>query len=145
METRYGMVEGLGDVTYEEEPTPFLDQPARYAGWQPRRYGEETAREIDEEVHRFLREAYERAESIIRSKGQAVEDLAQALLTYETVNGEEIQRLLKGERVEDLRPPAPPEAAASSGHTATESVERESAQGPERPGEFPGTPGLSPA
>ena len=46
METRYGMVEGLGDVTYEEEPTPFLDQPAGYAGWQPRRYSEETAREI---------------------------------------------------------------------------------------------------
>ena len=46
MVIRYGMFEGLGDVTYEEEPTPFLGQPAGNSGWQPRRYSDETTREI---------------------------------------------------------------------------------------------------
>ena len=73
-----------------------------------------------------------------------MEKVAHALLTYETVSGDEIEKLLGGTTVEDLRP-EPPEAPSGGSAERRESPAPEAPKGDARPGDLPGEPGLSPA
>jgi len=65
-----------------------------------REYSDETARIIDEEVKRLIDEAYAGAERIIDEHWKRVEAIAEALLKYETLQGEEVERLVRGERLD---------------------------------------------
>jgi len=143
MVSELGMSEKIGPINYSER------QGSDFLGTELLRgklHSEETAREIDEEVHRILREAYVRAEEIIRSNKSGLENLAQALLTYETVTGSEIQRLLAGEDFQGLRPPPakkPDKPAVAPG--APGAIGERTPEEDRRKGELPGSPGLSPA
>ncbi len=93
MVMRYGMNETLGHVAYEQETTPFLGTPEGAAGWQPRRYGEETAREIDRAVRELVQAAFDRAVDILRSHRDNLEQGARRLLEKETLDEEELAAL----------------------------------------------------
>jgi cell division protease FtsH len=139
MVTEYGMSERVGPINYAER------QGSDFLGTELMRgkiHSEETAREIDEEVHRVLRESYLRAETMVQENRRAVEELAQALLLYETVTGKEIGRILGGERAADLRPESERVREATPKPAPEPSKER---PGDHRRGELPGSPGLSPA
>jgi cell division protease FtsH len=76
---------------------------------------EATAQKIDSEVRRLVDWGYEEATRIITERRQDLETLAQGLLEYETLTGEEIKGLFEGQRPtrEDpsARPPSGPAAA----------------------------------
>jgi len=96
MVMRYGMDEGLGHVAYEQESAPFLGLPEG-AGWQPRRYGEETAREIDRAVRNLTQGAFERALAILEANRQTLEKGARALLEKETLDEDDLAALRPAE------------------------------------------------
>ena len=89
---QWGMSERLGFVHYAAADT-------RDALIPEREYSEETARIIDEEVKSLIDRAYARAEQIINENWQQAAAIAEALLRYETLQGDEVQRLVRGERL----------------------------------------------
>jgi len=93
MITRYGMGETLGNVVYETESAPFLSQGDGLSGWQPRRYSEETAREIDCAVRRIVDQAFERAQAILAKHRDRLEKGAKELLENETLTEEALAAL----------------------------------------------------
>ena len=141
MVTELGMSESIGPINYaERQGSDFLGTELM----RSRTHSEETAREIDQEVHRILDEAYARAEGLIRGNREKIETITQALMRWETVTGGEIERILNGEPVENLRPepPEPEPAALDAGESAVPPTT--DAREDELPGDLPGTPGLSP-
>jgi hypothetical protein len=59
-----------------------------------RDYSDETARVIDEEVEKILREQEERCRTTLRANRHGLDLVARALLEHETIDGEEVQRLI---------------------------------------------------
>ena len=96
MVTEWGMSETLGRLRYSEnEEQVFL---GRSIG-QAKHVSEETARLIDSEVRRIIEEAEARAREVLTASMDALHNVADALLAYETLSGEEVQNLLKGETI----------------------------------------------
>jgi cell division protease FtsH len=93
MVVRFGMVNALGNVTYEREQHNFLRTPLGIAFPSERRYSEETAREIDTAVRDIVQAAFERASSIVREKRDVLERGASLLLEQETLGEEDLRRL----------------------------------------------------
>lgn len=60
---------------------------------------EATAREIDEEVKKMIDNGYKLAKSTITKHKATLEKLAQALLEYETLTGDEVRAIVKGEKI----------------------------------------------
>jgi cell division protease FtsH len=91
MVTRYGMSQKLGPISFgEKEELIFLGREIS----EQRNYSDEVAREIDTEVHRIVSEAYERARIILTENRAVLNDMASALIEYETVEGERLRQLL---------------------------------------------------
>ncbi len=89
----WGMSERLGFVNYAGTDSREVFIPER-------EYSDETARLIDEEVRKLIDNAYESARRIIDEKWERVEAIAEALLRYETLQGDEVERLVRGERLD---------------------------------------------
>ena len=60
----------------------------------------ETAQAIDQEIRRIVEQGYERAKSLLEKHRDELETLAQALLEYETLSGDEIKTLLDGGKID---------------------------------------------
>ncbi len=91
MVTRYGMTEALGAQVFgEAQHEVFLGRD--YANRQD--YSAETAKRIDDEVERIMREAHGRARSILEVRRDQMGTMAEVLLERETVEGEAVQALL---------------------------------------------------
>jgi len=145
MVTELGMSEKVGPINYaERQGSDFLGTELMSGKW----HSEETARVIDEEVERLLREAYQLSQKIVHEHGDAVERLTEALLIYETVNAGEIMRLIDGTSPSDLRPareekeddePIPADIPKA------EPTSEAPSGGKELPGDLAGEAGLSPA
>jgi cell division protease FtsH len=141
MVTELGMSERVGPINYaERQGSDFLGTELM----RSKLHSEETAREIDREVENLLRTSYARAEEILRGRQDAVDRTARALLLYETLTGEEVDRLIAGSSLEDLRPPAPKKEGPAPGRKH-ESHEGDRAADAPRSDRLPGKPGLSPA
>ncbi len=98
MVCEWGMSERLGPLTYgTKEEEIFLGKEIT----RHQNYSEQTAILIDEEVKRIVLSCMERAEKILRDNIDALHRLANALLERETLTGEEIDKVIKGE---DLPP-----------------------------------------
>ncbi len=98
MVCEWGMSERLGPLTYgTKEEEIFLGKEIT----RHQNYSEQTAILIDEEVKRIVLSCMERAEKILRDNIDALHRLANALLERETLTGEEIDKIIKGE---DLPP-----------------------------------------
>jgi cell division protease FtsH len=94
MATRYGMVEGLGDVTYEADPHPFLGTPMPEPFGRPRAYSETTARKIDCAVRELVAGALQRATATLRQCRTVLDRGAAALLERETLGEPELKALV---------------------------------------------------
>jgi cell division protease FtsH len=89
----WGMSKRLGFVNYSGSETREMFLPEK-------EYSDETARIIDEEVKRLIDEAYIDAERTIHENWEKVIVIAEALLKYETLQGEDVKRLMRGERID---------------------------------------------
>jgi cell division protease FtsH len=100
MVCEWGMSDRLGPLTFgKKEEQIFLGREIN----QHKDYSESTAVLIDEELKRLAREAYERAEKVIRSNREALVRVAEALLEFEVLEGAEVVELVKGTEVAMLR------------------------------------------
>ncbi len=114
MVTQFGMSDKLGPLTYaENEQEIFLGHSVT----QTKHVSEATAELIDAEVRRIVDGAYDRARKILEDNIDQLHALAKALLEYETLNGEEIAALLKGEEI--VRPSQPEEPVADEGRRSS--------------------------
>jgi cell division protease FtsH len=89
MVTRYGMEEKLGQAALESESGNFLGTPEEGGG---RRYGEDTAREIDVAVRALIDEAFERAKAIVAERRDEIDELARKLLEQEILEADELPK-----------------------------------------------------
>jgi len=106
MITEWGMSEQLGAVNLADRSgSDFLGSEISVG----KDHSEATVREIDEEVRGILKSAHVASRELIQEKKDMVERVAEALLLYETISGEEVKRLISGDLPVELRPqPAPP-------------------------------------
>jgi len=113
MVTRWGFSDELGPLAYgDNEQELFLGHSVA----QTQNVSEETARKIDKEVRRFVEEGYTEARRILTDKIEDLKILAQGLIEYETLSGDEIKDLLKGKqpvREVDDTPPSDDKPASS--------------------------------
>jgi cell division protease FtsH len=79
-------------------------------------YSEFTAQEIDAEVKRIINEAYQRAKSAIESNRDKLEIIANALLEFETLDGEQVKQIVATGTF--TPPPPPPKVEPPSGAIA---------------------------
>ena len=63
---------------------------------QHRDFSEDTAIKIDQEVKRIISEQYERAKRILEENREAMERLVEALLEYESLDLEQMKRVIAG-------------------------------------------------
>jgi len=89
MVTRYGMEAKLGQVALESDSGNFLGTPAEGGG---RRYGEDTAREIDVAVRALIDEAFDRAKAIVADRRDEIDQLARKLLEQEVLEADELPK-----------------------------------------------------
>jgi cell division protease FtsH len=121
MVTQYGLSEELGPIAYaEEQGEVFLGQSiTRSNSISP-----ETAHRIEKEIRNIVETGYKEATRILGTdKRKDWETLALGLLEYETLSGEEIEALLRGEKIyredpADTAPGDPPSSVPSAGPTA---------------------------
>lgn len=96
MVTEWGMSDKLGPILYAENSGEvFLGKSVT----QNQNMSEETARLVDEEIKALVLEGHEKAVALLKEKHEEWERLAQALIEYETLTGEDIQAVIKGEKV----------------------------------------------
>ncbi len=96
----------LGPVAYgDHHDTVFLGREIT----RNELISEETARHIDEQIHRIIDEQYQRAKQILSERRTALDKLAEALLEYETIDGKHVLEILQfGEIRSPIVPPLPP-------------------------------------
>ena len=93
MVTRYGMSEELGTQVFgEAQHEVFLGRD--YA--QKNDYSAETAKRIDDEIERIMREAHGRAREVLDARRDQMATMARVLLERETVEGDDVDALLDG-------------------------------------------------
>ncbi|MDR3408272.1 MAG: ATP-dependent zinc metalloprotease FtsH [Methylovirgula sp.] len=122
MVTRWGFSNELGTVMYgENQEEVFLG----YSMGRQQNISESTSQKIDAEVRRLVEAGLADATRILTEKRQDLETLAKGLLEYETLTGEEIYGLLRGQKpirdAGDEPPPAPaprPSPVPSTGRQA---------------------------
>jgi cell division protease FtsH len=90
MVTKFGMSEKLGVIHYAENTENFFGIKS---------YSEHTAREIDEEITRIVKEQYDRAKSILTENRDKLEKIAETLISHETLTLEELLLLIDGKEI----------------------------------------------
>src|SRR2546426_829563 len=99
MVCEWGMSDRMGPLTFgKKEEQIFLGREIA----QHQDYSEATAVLIDQEVKRICLEAYERAKQVVEANRDSLVRIAEALLEYEVLDGEEVAALVKGEDVTAL-------------------------------------------
>ncbi|WP_298849894.1 ATP-dependent zinc metalloprotease FtsH [uncultured Ruegeria sp.] len=91
MVMRWGMSDKVGNIDYAEAHEGYSGNTAGFS------VSANTKEMIEEEVKRLIQQGYERAHQILTEKNEEWERLAQGLLEYETLTGEEIKRVMNGE------------------------------------------------
>ena len=88
---RAGLSKELGPVAYgENEEEVCLGRSVA----RQQNMSEETARKVDTEIRKIVDKGYEKAKKVLTEKIDDLHKLAKALLTYETLTGEEILDLV---------------------------------------------------
>jgi cell division protease FtsH len=96
MVTKWGMSDKLGPLQYEEQGEGYLG----YGATQRTMMSDETAKLIDAEIRALVDDAHAKARQVLVDHRDQLELLAQALLEFETLNGEEIDQLLKDGKID---------------------------------------------
>jgi cell division protease FtsH len=104
MVTRWGMSEKLGPLAYgDAQEEVFLG----YQMGQKNENSAQTKQIIDAEVRAIVEGGYNKAREIIEAKRDELEIIAQGLLEYETLSGDELKGLLKGDKPNREEPVEP--------------------------------------
>ena len=91
MVMRAGLSKELGPVAYgENEEEVFLGRSVA----RQQNMSEETAKKVDSEIKKFVEKGYDRARKVLTEKIDDLHKIAKALLTYETLTGEEIENIV---------------------------------------------------
>ncbi|MFO1146462.1 MAG: ATP-dependent zinc metalloprotease FtsH [Rhodospirillales bacterium] len=96
MVTEFGFSDRLGPLRYSDNQEEIF---LGHSVTQQKHVSDATARLIDEEVRRLIDEAEATARRILSEQRSDLETVANALLEYETLSGEEVRALLRGEDV----------------------------------------------
>ncbi|MEZ5134430.1 MAG: hypothetical protein R2699_05075 [Acidimicrobiales bacterium] len=118
MVREWGMSRRVGPMAWGNQGPVFLGEDMMHS----RDYSDDTARVIDEEVERILREQEQRCRDTLTDHRRALDLIARALLEHETIDGSEVVRLLEltGASLPDRTGVAPPTAAAAAAPAAPE-------------------------
>jgi cell division protease FtsH len=92
MITRWGMSERLGTVSFSERDDPFMGTPLATGS---REYSEQTAMIIDEEVHRIVMWAYDRAISLLSEHRETLDCIARSLRLHETLDARQLRAIME--------------------------------------------------
>ena len=111
MVTQWGMSERLGPRTFgRRDSMVFLGRDIA----EQRDYSERTAEEIDDEVRRIVEESHECCRALLAKHRDKLDELAEALMELETIEGDALLRLLgpaEGREIpmDEPQPNPPPE------------------------------------
>ena len=138
MVCEWGMSPELGPQTFSDrEELLFLGREVS----RTQTYSEETARRIDAEVSRLLREAHAEAVKILKEHWDQLHLIAKLLLERETLDGREVEEIVKHGRLltEEERAAQPPETppAAPAAATAEPAATPPPPAAPEAPSPLP--------
>ena len=101
MVTRYGFSDKLGLVVYgSDQDEVFLGRDYGHTV----SYSESISAQIDAEVHDIVNRAYQQCENILKDHYSQLTMLAEYLLEYEKIDGEDFDRLMKGEPISHPEP-----------------------------------------
>ena len=99
MVTRYGFSKKLGTVVYgSDNDEVFLGKDYGHT----RNYSEAIAAQIDNEVYSIIQKAYSDCADILNANIDKLHLLAKYLLRFEKIDGEDFEKLMKGEITEDI-------------------------------------------
>ncbi|QBC32421.1 MULTISPECIES: ATP-dependent zinc metalloprotease FtsH [Pandoraea] len=104
MVTRYGMSDALGPMVYVD-----TEQDSMFGRMSAKSVSEATQQKVDGEVRRILDEQYALARKLLEDNRDKVESMTQALMEWETIDGEQIGDIMEG------RPPRPPKNGPTNG------------------------------
>src|SRR6185436_12730986 len=108
MVCEWGMSGAMGPLTFgKKEEQIFLGREIA----QHQDYSEDTALRIDQEVKRIVTANYERAQEVLAEHKQRLLDLADALLSRESLDAEQVRRLVSGLTLDEPAPASTPQAA----------------------------------
>ncbi len=93
MVLEWGMSDRVGFVNYAGSDQREMMLPDK-------EYSDETARVIDEEIRKIVDEAYDECTRLIDTHWDQLVAVAEALLKYETLSSDDVDKLMKGERIE---------------------------------------------
>lgn len=101
MVTEWGMSLKIGPLSYSSSDSPV------FVGMQTNKGGREVSdsksQEIDSEITKIIDEGYKKAVRILTEKREALESLTKGLMEFETVDGIEVDMLMRGATVEEIR------------------------------------------
>lgn len=125
----YGMSGELGPMTFgHRQDQVFL---GRDIG-RDKDYSEEVAAKIDKEIRKFIDEAYQKTESVLNENMDKLHLIANALIERETLEGEEIDQLMKyGKILEKEETSAEPAAETAAAEPVAETDAVETAAAPD--------------
>ncbi len=142
MVCEWGMSEKLGPLAWEKrEGQPFLGMQQSSGA----HYSEAKAEEIDAEIYRLITSNYERARKILADNLPILEVLTQALMEFETIDGSEVDFLVKGGTLDALRDQRQTRERdmakeQAQGRANEEEAEKKAAAANNSGGSFGGTP-----
>ncbi len=120
MVTKYGMTKELGCICYgKDNSAVFLGRDMGHT----QDYSEKTAAKIDELILEIVNNAYDRAETILKSKIDKLHEVAAYLIKHEKMGGEDFEAVMNGTYVEPVEVEEP-ESEDDSANTA-ESTDNE--------------------
>jgi len=101
MVCEWGMSERLGPISYaRKDDEVFLGKDLI----KTQSFSDQVAQQIDEEVKKIITENYARARQILEQNLDSLKRLAQALIEYETLDGSEIDPIIRGEGITRAKP-----------------------------------------
>ncbi|MFT5467451.1 MAG: cell division protease FtsH [Verrucomicrobiales bacterium] len=138
MVCEWGMSDALGMVEYgNNQEHVFLARDFS----QDRNYSEDTAQKIDQEVKRFIDEAYATAKKMLLEHRTELDTIAQALLEFETLDGSQIREIMEfGEMQNPPSAPLPPALPVDMDPSSSHSDPVSDEEDDEFPGGLEGAP-----
>ena len=100
MVIKWGLSDKVGKINYSQEDSGYITSGKNVSA----DLSQETLKLIDEEIKKLVDTAYKTAFDIISNKRKDLEKVAQALLEFETLTGDEIKALLCGESLDKNNP-----------------------------------------
>jgi len=139
MVCEWGMSDLMGMVEYAEP-----EGASMMGGLGGKNYSEDTAQKIDAEIKRLIDDAYDEAKRILSENSEALKNIAESLLEYETLDGAHIDEIIATGGMEDPpkmpEPPEPPTAEASKDEDKAKAKDGENDSDDPLAGEVVGAP-----